>query len=222
MDDERRAALGRIMGALRSAEAAVIELYQEFHEEIGQVVGFLARRRLPSISPDDLEALVFDACLALARVAPSWRSDAGALPWVWARGRIVALVEAALPLRSCALPDEEDLPASPPTLGSACPDDPDVGMVLARLAERDHRVALLAVAMHESVGLRDGGIWLRYRIQQQAGDPSPANTVADELGLRPPTVRQRASRARRRLARHVSSDPRFAPLADLPLLAGAA
>ena len=222
MEAERRAALARIMGAMVDDEAAVIELYQEFHDEIARVVGFLARRRQPAVGADDVEAMVFDACLALARVAGAWRSDGGALPWVWARSRIVAVVDAALPPPTAPLPADHDLVVAPPTLTGACAVDPDVSAVLARLAERDARVALLTLALHESVGLHDGGIWLRYRIQQQAGDPSPAHTVGDELGLRPPAVRQRASRARRRLVRHVSADPRFAPLVDLPLLAGAA
>ncbi|MGI8662059.1 MAG: hypothetical protein ACR2LQ_02475 [Acidimicrobiales bacterium] len=224
MHNERRAALGRIMGALAHDEAAVIELYQEFHDEIAGVVGFLARKRAgticAAIGTDDLEAIVFDACLALAKLAPGWRADGGALPWVWARRRIVAIVEAALPAPEAMLPGEDELPPARSICGGT-EADPDVGVVLAELARRDGRVALLAIALYESVGRTDGDIWLRYRIQQQAGDPSPAHTVGSELGLQPPAVRQRASRARRRLARHVSGDPRFAPIAGLALLEAA-
>src|SRR4051794_24874863 len=218
MDRARRAELNRIMGEMVDDEAKVIELYQEFHAEIAAVVGFLARKRLRSITDEEVEAMVFDTCGMLGRVARSWRPDGGALPWVWARSRIVALVGASLPLRHDPLPDEHDLPPAPPLLSLAGTDEPEVDLVLERLALADERVALLVVALHEAVGVRDGGIWLRYRMQQQAGDPSPAHTVGGELGLLPPTVRQRASRARRRLARHVEGDPRFADLADLPLL----
>jgi hypothetical protein len=61
-------------------------------------------------------------------------------------------------------------------------------------------------------------VFLRYRVQQQSGDPSPSDTVAHELGLHPPAVRQVASRARRKLRKVIDNDPTFAGLGSIDLL----
>jgi hypothetical protein len=55
-------------------------------------------------------------------------------------------------------------------------------------------------------------------VQLDSGDPSPSHTVADELGVLAPAIRQRASRARRKLAEVIRSEARYAPIADIALL----
>ena len=222
MDSERRATLEGIMAILPTDEAAVIRLYQDFRVEIGQVVSFLAHKRRRDVDADDLEAMIFDSCLAIARVAKGWRADGGALPWVWARGRIANVVATHLPPATKPLSIELDLPAAPSLLDEAQLDDLDVSEALAALAAGDERVALLAAALGEAVAGPDAAVWLRYRIQQQSGDPAPAVTVAGELGMRAPAVRQRASRARRRLSAHVAAHPRYAAISDMALLASPA
>ena len=143
MDGERRKQLEAVMAALVDDEAAVLALYEGFGEEVRAVVRFEAGRRAGlAMSADDLEAMTFDACLAVARVAGGWRPDGGALPWVWARARINAAVRAYLPAPANPLPSEEELPPAPPvTPGGA---EADVDVTLRELAAMSKALSLRA------------------------------------------------------------------------------
>lgn len=208
------------MGMLARDEAAVVRLYLQFGSEIGAAVrGLVYQSGGRHLTNDDIEGLTFDACLALARVAGAWRADGGALPWVWGRKRLAALVAEHLGPLCRGLPNDGEISDRPAV--HAVFDGDELGAVLTKLAGRDPRCALVRTALRDELGPRDAEVLLRYVVQQNTGDPSPSHTVAVEMGLQPPTVRQVASRARRKLAKAISRDERYAELAGIALLAPA-
>lgn len=215
MDEGKWSLLVELMQAMVRDRAAVVMFHAEFGPEVRRVVDFEAFRCGLHLAPGDLDDLTFDACMALAAVSGGWRPDGGALPWVWARRRINALVAGQRQPVHLGLPQGHDIEE---VHFDAPDDDADLGATLLSLGKRDERCALLAAALRESVGACDAEVWLRYRVQQQSGDPAPAATVARELGMQAPAVRQRASRTRRKLAAAVAGDPRFRLLAGLALL----
>ena len=218
MDAGRRERLAEIMAMAAEDESAVVALYLEFGEEIGSVIRFLVPRRGGAhLDEDDLDALTFDACLVLARLAGSWRADGGALPWTWARARLDTLVCERIGPVTTPLVREEQLGATPAPFAAVL-DDGAAGTTLSTLARGDERCALLLEALDRSVSPTDAEVLLRLRVQLDSGDPSPSHTVADELGVLAPAIRQRASRARRKLAEVIRSEPRYAPIADIALL----
>ena len=215
MDETKRARLGEIMGVLPTDRAALVPFYLEFGDEVRRVVRHLVRRRERALDDDDVDNMTFDACASLAKVAAGWRPDGGALPWVWGRARIERVVDRHFGPITRPLPrfyDREE------RVVVAAHDEGKLSTALATLAGRDEQCALLLSALEDTVSPEDAEVLLLYRVQQQSGDPAPADTVGRALGLKPPTVRQRASRARRRLAAAVASDARFARLAGIDLL----
>jgi hypothetical protein len=216
LEPAARERLVAIMGRAAGGDpAAAVSLYSAFGRQIGGCVRHLARTRGGRhLSHDDLDGLTFDACLALASVAGAWRPD-GALPWVWGRGRITALVDAAIgPPTSVFTGDEMLGPAPPP---SEAPTDPCSPLVtLHDLAAADDRCELL-VEVAGRLGRRDTDVLLQYALQQAAGDPSPSHTIAASTGLAPGAVRKVVSRSRRRLAAAIASDTRYAPLSGIAL-----
>ncbi len=217
MQTDRRDRLGAIMARLRHGdEAAVFDLLTQFGPPIRAALAAIARdRRHHHLVDGDLDALTAEACFVLGRLARGWRPD-GALPWTWARHRLVNLVDDWSGARTDPWP-AHDVAEAVPARPYAGP-EPDAVDTLQRLAASDRRCALLLSALVEAVPVAEREVLLRYAQQQAAGDPSPSHTVAADLGLAPPVVRQRASRARRRLREVVEHDARFAGLAGLSLL----
>src|SRR5262249_44511019 len=149
MDGERRALLAQIMQELRDDLAAVARLYLEFGPEIGAVVRHEARRVTGRrLRDDDIEAMTCDAGLMLAALADAWRPDGGALPWVWGRRRITALVADYLGPAVDPLPPESDLRASElMVVADVVDDDGAMAPVLDGLATLHDECALLREAM---------------------------------------------------------------------------
>ena len=217
----RHERLVEIMAALPEDETGIVSLYLEFGAEIGGVIRFLVNRRGGAhLEEDEVDGLVFDACVVLGRLAGAWRPDGGALPWRWARRRLESMVCERIGPLTTPLVREEQLGAAEADV-TAVLDAIDVSTTLCSLSGSDERCALLLEAIGASVSPADAEVLLRLRVQLDSGDPSPSHTVADELGFNPPAVRQRASRARRRLAAVIASEPRYAPIADIALLAAA-
>ena len=72
----------------------------------------------------------------------------------------------------------------------------------------------------EGVDLMPGSVlFLETEVQASLGDRSPAVTVGQMLQLRPEAVRQQHGRVRKRLQALAASDPYFADLADLAIVA---
>jgi DNA-directed RNA polymerase specialized sigma24 family protein len=91
---------------------------------------------------------------------------------------------------------------------------------LAGLSATDDRCRLLDDAFDRAaVSPLDREVCLQYAAEQHTGNRSPATTVGAMFSLKEPTVRQRVRRSRERLRRLAAADTRFAPLAQLPLLA---
>lgn len=220
MDGDGRNRLAGIMARLRDGdEAAVFDLLARFGDPIRAAIAAIAReRRCHHLGPDDLDDLAAEACFMLGRLARGWQPD-GALPWSWARHRLVNLIDDWSGART--IPFDDHAPRSDRTAGALAYQGPEPEALdtLERLAVHDSRCALLLAALVEAVPTADREVLLRYAQQQAAGDPSPAHTVAADLGLSPPIVRQRACRARRRLRRVIEHDPRFAGLSGMTLIA---
>ena len=92
--DGERAAVAAVMARLAAGEqGAVWELHDLAEPALARLLRAEARRLDVAIGADDIFDLTLDAAIELAKLARSWHPD-GALPWVWARRRVVALVHA--------------------------------------------------------------------------------------------------------------------------------
>jgi hypothetical protein len=159
------------------------------------------------------------------------------LPWVYARRRIENCVDRVVGQRTVPLDDElaAGLEASPVDGGPLWSGGSADGVagggagggghasmsdVFARLVAIDDRCRLLRDALDAaSVSDADREVCFQYAVEQGAGNRSPATTVGTAVGLGDAAVRQRVHRSRRRLRAVAAADDRYAPLADLALLA---
>ncbi len=194
--------------------SAMVSLVRDFGGSIAAVV----RRHLRDFGQfglaDDravVDELVQEAALVLVDRAAAWSPD-GALPWTWADRAIRHAVAAHLGNPAVTFdPEVHDVAAD--LTGAGGPEVPgqpsDELEDLARLAERDPRIALLVEAVRTVGSPRDQQVLWQYRIQLANGDPSPANTVAELFDLRPANVRQIHCRMRRGLRDLVTTDDRY-------------
>lgn len=222
LDGARFERLVAIMAAMAAGDqAAVFGLYAEFGGQLaGHVRRQLAYLGVHRVDADDLDGLVIDACLALSDCAGAWAPEGGALPWTWAERRLAALVSAWVGQRASPFDAEShDRAGEQPATTAGGGGDAAELEVLAGLARRDQACALLLDALAQVACERDRAIVLELRTQSDAGDPSPATTVARRYGLTPEAVRQVACRVRARLRRLALADARFASLLDLALVA---
>lgn len=218
--DEQVAA---VMARLAEGDgAAIITLRERFGPELARAIRGAARHRGARLGADEVDELVTDVAVELAGLAGAWRPG-GAPPWVWARGRVGEVVDRhvgqwADPLDGpVAGPRAEAAARSVPPPGAGS--EPPVLDVVAALAGRHATVALLHEAVARVASPRDQVIFFEAAVQTSLGDRSPAVTVGDLFGLAPATVRQQQLRVKRRLRALAASDPRFAGLADLPVVA---
>jgi len=99
-------------------------------------------------------------------------------------------------------------------------DEAVLSEAFARLAAVDERCRLLSDALDRAaVSATDREMCFQYALERGRGNRSPATTVGAVFDLADATVRQRVHRSKRRLRAVAATDDRFAPLADLPLLA---
>lgn len=217
---ERVAALMARMAA--GDTVAAFELYDEFGARLAAVMRrHLAAVGVTAATRDEVDGLVIDACLELLACSGAWRADGGALPWTWASARLRGLAVRHVGLHADGL-DEAGAEPDVAGAGSAVAwsgDEGSAAEVLAEAADHHPLAALLLDGLARVGSARDQAILLELRLQAELGDPSPSHTVAAGLGASPDAVRQVSSRLRRRLRRLAESEERFAPLADLPLVA---
>ena len=215
-------------------EAAVVTLFDRYGGPISAAVrrqvAFRGRHR---IDQSDLEGLVWEVCDEIGKVAHAWRPDGGALPWVWARHRVANVVDRVLgpatePLDEARLAGLAELGgladratlADQPVEGVEAAAGGSMLDALERLVPDLGRASLLAEALDAAkISERDRELWFEYQYEKHSGNASPAATVAPVFGMREASVRQAARRARQRILRLIDDNERFAPLADLPLLA---
>ena len=216
MEQQERNRLVEIMERMAEGDqAAAITLFREFGDRIGAMVARIARSQgATHLEPEDVDAMALDVCLDLVPRAGSWDPDGGALPWVWAERRIVAMVGRTI--GQYGRPLDERLDVEDPGGGPAV--DLDDGEALVRLAAVSEACALVVEALATALSERDRAVLLQFEVQRTSGDPSPAHTVADAFGMTPAAVRQVVKRGKDRLARLAAGDDRFAGIAGLPLL----
>lgn len=225
-----------IMAAMAGGDrAAVFALYEEFGGTIAGVVRREARRQGIELSARDLDELVIDACFVLLDCAGGWSADGGALPWTWAFARLRTLVASRVGVHADSLDalGRDGAPFEPagdwagaplrdagvPGNAAGASADPEELPLLEALASWHGGSALLREALGLVASERDRRLVLEVRVQADLGDPAPAKTVAAEHGLRADAVRQAVKRTLDRLRALAATEPRFAPLAAIPLLA---
>ncbi|MEO6629399.1 MAG: hypothetical protein ABIP03_12630 [Aquihabitans sp.] len=215
VDDRELAA---VMVLLAQGDGAAFFTFRtRYSAPLTRMVRGIASSRHARLTPDQVEELVTEAALAITNVASGWRAG-GAPPWIWARLRVAAAVDGYIGQWADELPDAASggEPAAP--MASPGSEPPLLGLV-AKLAEENVIVALLQEAVSLVATPRDCLIFFEHGLQVSLGDRSPAATVAGLLGLQPAAVRQQQHRVRSRLRHLAEHDPRFAPLAALPLVA---
>jgi len=200
--------------------SATFALSREFSGPLSAVVRVeLRRRNVHRIDDDELGGLVLDVCLVLAEVAGAW-DPAGAMPWQWARHRVRSVVDGWLgQFADHWDPERHGERVAVDTPQPWAGREPSMLEVLDGLAGQHPAIALLAEALAEIGSPRDRELLLGYVVQQQAGDPSPSVTLGVLTGRSPDAVRQAVARLRRRLRQLVATDPRYAVLDGLPLVA---
>ncbi len=207
------------MAAMAAGDrSATFDLYAEFGGPVRATVRRLLRRLGVDAAPaEDLDGLVIDACLELQGCADAWDPEGGALPWVWAERRLLAVVSRWVGQHADTLEDRGEVIERMVATGAGASEEPTALQVLARL---DHPTCILLREALEAVATeRDRLILLEVGLQRSLGDGSPAVTIGPHVGLRPDAVRQVLRRGRQRLAALAVSQPRFAPIVDLELLA---
>lgn len=216
MDAQREQELGVIMERVAAGDsAALFALVDRFGDELRRSVRVEAARRGARLAAEDLEGLVLDVAMALGSIASGW-TPGGAPPWVWARRRVANVVDRHVGQWADPI-ERHDL--DPPAPAAAATVEKATVDLVATVAGRDPAVALLFEGVQRVASPRDVSVYFDVIIEQAGGNQAPAAVVARLHGVAPTTVRQQHRRVRTRLQRLAASDPRFAPLASLAVVA---
>ena len=210
--------LGELMAALAAGDAAaLVTLIDRHRVQLAGAVRRVADGRGVRLSADEVDELVVDVALAVASVAGAWSPDGGALPWVWAHHQVAKVVDRHIGQHTDLL--DEATAAELPAGRASASSEPEVLDLVAVLARRNPTVALLQEALEQVASPRDRVLFLETALQGVLGDRSPAKTVADLHGVAPTSVRQQHRRIRLRVQHLAATDPRFAPLGTLAIVA---
>lgn len=194
-EGDERAAVAAVMTRLAGGErSAVWELHALAEPALRRMLRAEARRIDVRLGDDDVFDLTLDAAVDLGKLAGAWNPE-GALPWVWARRRVVALVHAHVGQMGRPLDDAQLEVAVPPPVALAA----EPREALRSLARRHPAARRLDQRLTAAASERDAAIWLRVQVEKAGGNRSPAVTVAAETGLRPEAVRKVVQRVRQRL-----------------------
>lgn len=216
----RESLLIEVMAAAAAGDSSsVFALRESFGPEIERAVRGVASRRGVRLSADEADQLAIDAALELFRLAKAWDPTFGTPPWVWARHRVAALVDAHIGQHTRPLELVEGVLAEVAAPPAASGDEPSVVEVIEQVAAEDASVALVWEALRTVASERDRAVFLEVLVQASLGDRAAAATVGALLGMQPEAVRQQVSRIRRRLRDLAAANPRFADLADLAIVA---
>lgn len=192
--DEQMRAVTAVMARICDGEQqAVWELHALAEQPLRRMLRAEARRIDIRIGDDDLLDLTLDAAVDLGKLARAWKPD-GALPWVWARRRIVALVHRHVGVFADQLDETHHQIEAPVRVHPV--DDPRG--VLRSLARR-HAAALRLEEQLQAVSERDADIWLLVQMERAAGNRSPAVTVGVAHDMRPEAIRKVVQRVGERL-----------------------
>lgn len=216
----REARLAAVMASAAERDpAAVFALRESFADDLERTVRTIASSRGARLSADEVDQLAIDVAMELYALAPGWNPDFGVPPWVWARHRVAALVDGHVGqhTRPLELVDRAELDRPAPPASSDR--EPSVIEVIEQLAAEDASVALVRDALVAVASERDRALFLEVLVQTSLGDRAASATVAALVGMKPEAVRQQVSRIRRRLRELAATDPRYAGLAELAIVA---
>lgn len=195
-DGAFRDAVAAVMARIAAGEReAVWELHDLAEPFVTRILRAETRRLDLRIGDEDIFDLTLDAAVDVAKLARSWKRD-GALPWVWARRRVTALIHGHVGTFAREL-DESHLEIEAPA--TAVPVE-DPRRALRALARCDPSAHKLDERLSTEVSDRDANIWLDVQIEKAAGNRSPAVTVAAVHGMRPDAVRTVGQRVGERLS----------------------
>ncbi len=194
-DGDLPARVAVVMARLAAGDGdALWDLHAMAAPALTRILRGEARRIDVRIDDEDLFDLTIDAAIDLAKYGRAWKAD-GALPWVWAHRRIVALVHTyigtfARPLDETHLYIEAPLPAphlAPPR------------QVLREAAERHPSARRLEEQLTAVANDRAAAIWLGVLIEKAGGNRAPSVTIALDHGMQPAAVRKVVQRVTGRL-----------------------
>ncbi len=186
------AVMARIVAGERSA---VWELHDLAEPSLTRMLRGEARRIDFRIGAEDIFDLTLDAAIDLGKLAGSWDPE-GALPWVWARRRIAALVHDHIGTFADELDDTHlQLEAPPVTVSVAEP-----RVALRALAGHHPAARRLDERLTATVSDRDADIWIGMQLEKAIGNRSPAVTIAADHGMRADAIRKVTQRVGERLA----------------------
>ncbi len=195
-DSDFRTAVNRVMFAIAAGEtSATWDLHTLAQPALAGTVRREASRVGVHLDVDDVFGITLDAAMELSRLARTWSPD-GALPWVWARLRIHALVHEHLGTFTREL-DEEALEGVEPVVHVRM-EEPVAA--LRKLAEGHEGARQLRERLDALVSARDADIWLSFQLERDAGNRSPAVTIAVDHDMQPAAVRKVVERVSKRLA----------------------
>lgn len=217
---DTHAAVTKAMASIQAHDACGVEsLFDLAFMPVRRIIQHEIRSSGVHLSNDQLEDLTRDAIVDLAGLAGVWRPDGGALPWTWARKRIVANAFRSL-MGCCDELDEEKVASSETGLVLVPPTETaDLSETLVSLAETHPEANLLLEALLVVASERDRRVYLDYVVEQATGNPAASGAVAMIHGLGQANVRKIVERVRRRLSQLASEEPGYAGLADLHLVA---
>lgn len=221
-DHTRRARTERLMERMAQRDATALA---DFVDEHTPILAAVMRSHLMQLGwthpgPDEVHDLVMDAVLELWRIAPAWRPDGGAMPWVWAGARLRRLASAYLGQHASDISDIE-IADTVETVASELQTG-DSTTVLRSLASRHHLAELLAEALSATATARDQAVFLDVAQEVAAGNPRPAVTVGARWGMAAPAVRKVVQRIRRRVTALADADNRYRAVAAIPAMRTAA
>jgi len=202
-----------LMAAMAAGDLAALWTFHETYEaKLRHIVLANVRSMYrPDIASDRdrIDALAADAAVVIFDRAAGWKPG-GAAPWNWAARAIRSMVAAEIGHRSVELGADDGLDGEAGAAPSHTPGGAD--LTIEGLLDIDPRFSVFADAYRSVGSERDQeAAWL-FRVQKVCGDPSPAHTVADELGLTPANARQIHKRHFARVQDQVWSDDRYATL----------
>lgn len=200
-DSDLRHSVNLTMFAIASGDEHAI---WDLHTLAEPALRGIARREASRVgvwlNDDDIFDVTLDAAMEMGRMAKSWNPD-GALPWVWARKRLLAIVQQHVGTFTRGLDDTflevEAAPARVPM------EEPVAA--LRRLAERHDGARELQERLEALVSPRDADIWLTFQVERAGGNRSPAVTIAVDHGMRPDAVRKVVQRVGARLGSAAAS-----------------
>lgn len=216
----REVLLAQVMADLAAGDgAALFTLREVFRPELTRAVRSVASTRGARLSADDVDELITEVALVLATLAGSWNPEFRVPPWVWARHRVMGVVDNHVGqwTRPLELVDQGVLEQADPAASSS--EEPWVVEVVEQVAAEHPGVALLWDAVQRVASERDRMVFFEVLVQHSLGDRSAAVTVGAMVGLSPEAVRQQVGRIRRRIRELAANEPRFAELADLAIVA---